>query len=530
MNANSVENLNRLYGDGSGGNFFQSSCNTDGQVVEGINSDGTYSCVDPSEDVEVENLSETLAAGNLANQTIDVGQDNISFDDYSIYGSNNNGYGGIQIGDSDSYTDDSYDVAIGLGSKADDNWGANSAVIPAGETAIGSYAEATARYTSAFGLHSEANSYGALAIGADGDGDNQGASASGVNSTAIGTDSSASAEGALGIGNSANAPNSYEATFGNLQGQELDVNVTGNLTVHGSGGLDMKGNDINNVNNLEVEGNSGVIARPGADFEVHQDSSSGSPDDRGFNFQIIDDANNVDRINWARETGDGNAFNVYSPDTNDHFFTVEDSGNVTIPNGALTVQGESTFNDKVEFTDSVTLPTDTDRMFDDDGNRRIYINNSGRMELGGGNNEDLITLGGSTSSNVNGQVTIRDSTQQTLVSNEGGNIDIPNGDLDMVNGGDINNVGNIQTYFSTAQLQTAGSGGNEWEIYDSNNAQPIAEFEEGGNVTIPNGDLNTSGNDIKNIGDQNTDLAYDSNDGRMEMNSKGNTDICIGDC
>ncbi|MDY6771335.1 MAG: hypothetical protein SV186_05290, partial [Candidatus Nanohaloarchaea archaeon] len=43
---------------------------------------------------------------------------------------------------------------------------------------------------------------------------------------------------------------SYEATFGNLQGEKLDVNVTGNLTVHGVGGVEIPNG------NLDIQGNN----------------------------------------------------------------------------------------------------------------------------------------------------------------------------------------------------------------------------------------------------------------------------------
>jgi hypothetical protein len=73
------------------------------------------------------------------------------------------------------------------------------------------------------------------------------ASAYGYKQVALGEGANTTVTGAVAIGHKAQAHNEYEATFGNLNGDELDVNVTGNLTIHGVGGLDMESNPITNV-------------------------------------------------------------------------------------------------------------------------------------------------------------------------------------------------------------------------------------------------------------------------------------------
>lgn len=126
-------------------------------------------------------LSEVLEQSNVANQTIE-------FD----------GSTGVQIGDGSTNAQNSEDIAIGRNSVA--NYG-----LP-GSTEI------------ALGTDSEA---------------------SGSESLALGDSATAEASRGVAIGHNATAPNSYEATFGNLNSDNLDVNVTGNATIHGSGGLDM---------------------------------------------------------------------------------------------------------------------------------------------------------------------------------------------------------------------------------------------------------------------------------------------------
>ena len=74
----------------------------------------------------------------------------------------------------------------------------------------------------------------------------------------LGGAAASDAEGAVGIGYKASAPNQYEATFGNLNGEELDVNVTGNLTVHGEE-LDLKDGDISNIGGLQSCGDNQYV-------------------------------------------------------------------------------------------------------------------------------------------------------------------------------------------------------------------------------------------------------------------------------
>jgi hypothetical protein len=69
------------------------------------------------------------------------------------------------------------------------------------------------------------------------------ASAYGYNQIALGQSATTNAEGAVAIGYNASSNEKYKAQFGNNNGQELDVDVTGNLSVHGSGGLNVSDDD-----------------------------------------------------------------------------------------------------------------------------------------------------------------------------------------------------------------------------------------------------------------------------------------------
>ena len=110
-------------------------------------------------------------------------------------------------------------------------------------SAFGSYADASADSALAVGRDTSASADSALAVGSSAYASADSASAVGYGAyasasyaSAFGSYADATAEGAVAIGYAANAPNQYEATFGNLgnqyRGGPLDVNITGNLTVH----------------------------------------------------------------------------------------------------------------------------------------------------------------------------------------------------------------------------------------------------------------------------------------------------------
>jgi hypothetical protein len=161
---------------------------------------------------------------------------------------------------------------------------------------------------------------------------------------------------------------------------------------------------------------------------------------------------------------------------------------------------------------------------------------------------------------------------------EGGNVEVPNGILDMnsddirgiaglngdggqeiqfAGGGDTdiifegsggrvfylrNNEGIQFDSNSNSEIQTTGTGSSSIKIVDSANSdQRIASFEEGGNVEIPNGNVDINGNRVVDgggngddtvfIGDGNNDNVrletggedVDVPDGQVDVNSPTNT-------
>ena len=200
----------------------------------------TKSYVDNNASGGTQNLSEVLAAGNVANQTIEFSN-------------------GIEIGDSSTTVGSNTDaVAVGNGADASgldaSAFGSDASASGSAASAFGGFASATNDYALAVGYVADATGYQASAVGFR-------ASASGDYASAFGRSADATAEGAVAIGHAANAPNSYEATFGNLGNQPiggpLDVNVTGNATVHGS--LSVGGTECPDDEGLLGDGTCGSI-------------------------------------------------------------------------------------------------------------------------------------------------------------------------------------------------------------------------------------------------------------------------------
>ncbi|MFB6099727.1 MAG: hypothetical protein ABEK16_00505 [Candidatus Nanohalobium sp.] len=252
------------------GFFNQTQCASD-EAIKTIYPNGSYNCNKLSSTTQADNLSETLAAGNVANRTI-------------RYGFNKEQ--GIQIGGSTTNTNNNTDIAIGRGAQADAPYnsgfgnetaiGTDAKANGTGATALGYQAQSSGQDTVALGSTSEASGNYAVALG-------DFSKASAKNTVALGPASSASGFGAVAIGNKAKAPNAYEATFGNLNGEELDVNVTGNLTVHGTSTV---------VQNLTVKGSCTGCGGGGSVENLSETMQAGNNAGANLNMKDYNITNN----------------------------------------------------------------------------------------------------------------------------------------------------------------------------------------------------------------------------------------------
>jgi hypothetical protein len=257
-----------------------------------------------------------------------------------------------------------YATAIGRQADASSNYataiGNSAGASGVVATAIGTGTEASAEEAIAVGDNPYALGLGSVALGSDIDDDNTGANAS--------------QEGAVAIGPEAVAPNSYEATFGNLNGEELDVNVTGNVTVHGSNGV-VIGNPSETDGVLSVDGQidlgGSIDANTNAIGSVSEIDAEvgGGTGDPSFKF-----------------TGDGDT-GLYSDSADTVGLTagstsgveVQNNGNVEVPNGNLTMSDnnihdantvqtnvlEDPESNVIEIADSPNMTGDHIRAVDD---------------------------------------------------------------------------------------------------------------------------------------------------------------------
>ena len=491
-------------------NFFAADQCTGSEVVSEIYSNGSYACTDISTydtDTDDQNLSEVLTQGNVANQTIEFN-------------------GGIEIGDS-STTVGGNPQAVAVGSSANASgsyasaFGSRASASGDSALAVGPYASASG-YASAVGSSAEASEDSALAVGSYTDASAEYASAvgtyadatrdyasafgyytyaSGYYASAVGSYASAAANGAVAIGHKANAPNRYEATFGNLGAEKLDVNVTGNLTVHGSGGLDVLNGSVNmNGNNLALNG--GYLSNDGGNEGLQIDNSG--------NVEIPNGKLDVDYA------GEAAVFGASSP--GQRYVRFRDSGQYgstvgysnSIGNGATIVQSGAG-KDLALSVDNGTFGSGTNALLADP-NANVEIPNgnldvSGQFSTGStncGTNEYIGGDGGCKTDSTG-------TDDQTLseVLSQGNSAGSSNIDL---NSNNIRGIGNLYSsagldIYSGAGgrvlLRSRGSGGVlGW--YDDYNNRWVQKYNNGGdllldpvgNVKLRIADLDMGGNSI----------------------------------
>lgn len=219
-------NLN-MTGDNITNFFDQDKCGSD-EAVKTVYPNGSYACNSISSDQTVENLSETLAAGNVANQTIEFGSGT-----------------GVQIGDEDTLADNEYSVAIGGNSSTAGTSFYPSVAIGRDVDASGASSVAIGRQSRtvfndgvAIGNIAETTESEAIALG-------YGAGADGGASVALGAFSEATEFGAMALGNNAVADEQYTVELGSSS-QAYDLNVNGGSVAVGDNTQDgLSSGDIN---------------------------------------------------------------------------------------------------------------------------------------------------------------------------------------------------------------------------------------------------------------------------------------------
>lgn len=216
------------------------------------------------------------------------------------------------------------------------------------------------------------------------------------------------------------------------------------------------------------------------------------------------------------------------------------SGNNVSFNNSLRVHGGKVWiPDDAEY--GYFYRKNLSEVLEDGNNATIYDINMNGQDI---NNLDELRTDGSGSDDI----AVRDTAngQDIVRFNEGGDVSVPNGILNAKNGFDstsgnirIRSEGAYNFYATSAKLSSRGEGlrlttdtspGGYVQFYDEENDQVILNGTVGGDVEIPNGNLDLNSNNITNI----DTLKFEegtSIDGNLTVNGSVNTsgDIDMND-
>ncbi len=606
--------------------FFDSACPTDYAVAD-IYDNGTYRCintVDVGQDVE--NLNQTLLAGNLANQSIGMtgnditGLDNLTFKNGIAIGDGafTANSGSLAIGTS-ADTPNKRQIAIGSYSDAGNNEniaiGYNSSASNYQSTAIGTDTRVLDRESVALGRgaivqsssslalgtnslagdtravaigHNAEAQLNAVAIGKDTVGGSPGVIVIGHNAQAatnyqaisIGRNSQASGQDSVALGESANtqqdyaialgpettaqdygsvaiginasSPNAYEATFGNLGLNRLDVNMTGNVTIHGTDGLNVVNGNI--LVGGTQEGQSDVLEiKKSSDREVAIGTNNPSSANRGVAIghgasasagavtigPYVGDAGTGGRsvsIGWgANSQGFRSiAIGLGAGDTGGGEYAIAIGDSADSPGNAGIALGRratAAGNGSVAIGNNSVAPNNYEATFGNLGSEKLDVNVTGNLTVHG--LEGLTVENGDIDLDNNGNYLWVDNidsdngivdihTQLRFQSNElrmsGQPINMGGGKIqnlvsdslgDAVNKSFVLNASNVGTDDQTlAEVLTQGNdaGSNSIDL-DHNNLINVSSLRngtsdnirlnQGGDVEVPSGELQIIGTGLR---------------------------------
>ncbi|WP_414836485.1 hypothetical protein [Candidatus Nanohalococcus occultus] len=330
--------------------------------------------------------------------------------------------------------------------------------------------------------------------------------------------------------------------------QPLSLNSPGALSVQN--GIDLTGtssNTIDSYSTFYLSTSSGspsdIVLQPTGEVGVDSNlSTTGNIDIQGNTLEGV--GNLVDETGTAcgaNEFINGNG--QCEVDTDTDTTNTEDEIEQAIFDTGDNDQGNLGLNGNeiVDTQGSVTLGGGDVDIPDGD----FYLNGDGRQIRLSSSTENIQNSGsiafeeGSTSSGIklqydgvgpdNGALRIQDmgdSDENLAIIDRGGNLQVPNGDVTIGSSQNIEEQGtnamldfkgNANEFYS---INTPGGGSGAWGIYDTANGQRITVFNEGGNVEIPNGDVDVNGNDVRQV----SQVSFNSDE---EITGSG--DLCLGD-
>lgn len=297
------------------------------------------------------------------------------------------------------------------------------------------------------------------------------------------------------------------------EGTSIDGNVSINGTVNTTGDIDLNDNNLLDANRVETN----QITDP-EDGRIETDSS--------LDFNSNGNINSVNSINVGSFTSNNGASDIQF----NQGFTVDGSAG---GDGGVTLSGSGGLDVDAAGGDNQQNSGDSLRL-------------GGHINFDGGstNNPVIRTPGGGS-----GSIRIYDDANTQILAefNEGGSVEIPNGDLklgsttvsgggdgEVYAGGGVMGVDGTNPNFrfyesgtqkSRLQWLSSGSGGPyiRWQVDGTN----TFKLDKSNNVEIPNGNLDTQGNRIVDTTSGNTVYVGDANSDTVRIDAGGSGDAVV---
>ncbi len=312
----------------------------------------------------------------------------------------------------------------------------------------------------------------------------------------------------LAVGNVAN-------TSINMSGNSLGTGVSGGTIVI---------NDTTNVQDIARFKEGGNVSIPNGNLslgDAFEFQEQGWMTVKGDYWPVIEINDTGTNDFWKlHQRPDSGKFLIRAGSASGSDFnalTADLGGNVEVPNGWLNVSGDVDISDAQSAVEATIENEGTGGGNDDDANLLIKSANAGEGKIRffhDGTEEWALDTG----DGQGGAFSIRDQVngQSNLKARQGGNVEIPNGNLSLSSANDIRfngnsdthwrigrNIGDFTSTLSGNSLDITGYHSNDEGVVigDSNGNEVFVANTDTNNVVIPNGDLNfANGNDIQDRG------------------------------
>lgn len=263
--------------------------------------------------------------------------------------------------------------------------------------------------------------------------------------------------------------NTQDGTIENtIGGLTVTTNDNGNLT------LDPGANNEVDVKRggLDLNGRQLKSSSYGNVWDLRTSSNVGGGQNRTFSLEINDDGSSDNDITWQRAGNEDAAFRVVDRTNDNDLLTVNDGGDVDVHNGNLDAQGGTVEN----TTGPLSLSTSSgDLTLDPSGNIDLNSNRiSNAKEIHSDSNN--ITFKGTADVNLDGTRLTEKGGDMNIASTNSVNVDIDNDNND-------------------------SDGTRDFNVTKDGGATTLFTVNDGGEVDILQGDLDMNGGTVVNESD-----------------------------